>query len=521
MIRAIYFDHDPEMGRPFLEGLQDALGKRSDIILTVLPSIPGGKEWDSSALEQQLASSDVLLIHPGLKRQEYVFNQLPERFPALRVGILTASPEDYVEERGNIAILPKEAYQRIVDYLQAGPAPVQSRIERSSKQPLVDDREIQPHTEGGPKQPTVADGEIELERLLIVIRHSGIPPNLEHILGERTEEVLAALEQHPEEGYRAARIRGDTPESVTDRYRMALVATSATRAVKLAREVPDPVIIYPRQHDQRLLDLAFQKLFDEGKYQEIVKVGWQVGAHPVLQAAGRKLYDSGDYKTAFIAAYNGDDKELLGQLVRPLLQAGHWEQVATAISSVCVARRPHGLTFISYSDPTLVEKYIPNARETLREVVETLVAAPLQRSLRSGADRYVIAHTLALRYVPELLDQARTKLIEADPKKAYHKGRGEAWATPDEELTTRARTALLEFHPDVAYETGIGNGQMSINHPYGPDSELRAQSREPFAKKYPERALQAAERHGDKALRTLALQHLLPNLPSELQEAFS
>ena len=57
-------------------------------------------------MEKELEDKDVLLIHPGTDRQEYVTGMLPKKFPRLKIGILTYLPGDYRESKGNIAILP-------------------------------------------------------------------------------------------------------------------------------------------------------------------------------------------------------------------------------------------------------------------------------------------------------------------------------------------------------------------------------------------------------------------------------
>ena len=119
MIKVLYFDHDKELKEKYFPRLNRALNEHSDIELDAM-DIPVSFNFGVGVeqLEARLPMYNVLVCHPGVNGQDYIFNKIPIKFPNLRTIILTDAPSDYIyESKGNVTILSFNNIGSIINYI--------------------------------------------------------------------------------------------------------------------------------------------------------------------------------------------------------------------------------------------------------------------------------------------------------------------------------------------------------------------------------------------------------------------
>ncbi len=100
MLNVLHFNYE-DTSETTMNELEKALRDRKDIRIDSIPVDKRNELWDTHILDEA-GDYEVLLIHPGVEMQSYVLSTLPKKFPRLRIGLYTISPESYTGNRGNV-----------------------------------------------------------------------------------------------------------------------------------------------------------------------------------------------------------------------------------------------------------------------------------------------------------------------------------------------------------------------------------------------------------------------------------
>lgn len=115
----LHFDHDKKLKEKYFPHLNKALNEHPNIELDAM-DLPVSFKFDIGVkqLEVRLPMYDVLICHPGVNGQNYIYKKIPIKFPNLRTIILTDTPPDYYyESKGNVAIFGFNDIDPIIDYI--------------------------------------------------------------------------------------------------------------------------------------------------------------------------------------------------------------------------------------------------------------------------------------------------------------------------------------------------------------------------------------------------------------------
>jgi len=120
MINVLHFDYLPSPGSRYcMEKVSARLKDDLSVKLDFLEPTKEDNDYheDEAVLEQRLSGVDVLLIHPGVKWQKYVLQELPAKFPNLRIGIVAHGIHDY-DKKGGIGLIDYTDTRDIINFIR-------------------------------------------------------------------------------------------------------------------------------------------------------------------------------------------------------------------------------------------------------------------------------------------------------------------------------------------------------------------------------------------------------------------
>ncbi len=112
MGNVLHFDHDPTLTRIYIDEIAIRLHEIPYVNYEYFQTVYKSFLRYRKELEEKLIYQDVFLVHPGVEGQNIVLGEYPNKFPKLKIGILTCVYDDYFKGTHNIEVLD---YSRIDD----------------------------------------------------------------------------------------------------------------------------------------------------------------------------------------------------------------------------------------------------------------------------------------------------------------------------------------------------------------------------------------------------------------------